>query len=86
MCRSYEFKVAKLASNKRVGHYSDLMIDVCETYGMKPICDNPTYCATDKSSLYFGHQGYASELCMCSLLSVLDLIKYIRLSTVDRQP
>merc|ERR1711990_1340618 len=39
--------------------YSDRMVDSCKQYGMKPVCDHPSYCRNDKSrSLYIGQSGH----------------------------
>ena len=48
----YDFKVVKASAKS--GKYSDIMIKDCAKVGMKPVCDHPSYCKTDKNALYIG--------------------------------
>ena len=34
------------------------MVAECSKYGMKPVCDHPTYCKNDKAALYLGQAGH----------------------------
>jgi hypothetical protein len=52
----YVFYVVKASTTK--GRYSTLMINECKKYGMKPVCDHPTYCKGDLASLYIGQKGH----------------------------
>jgi hypothetical protein len=54
---SYEFKIANL-DRLRGGSYSSAMIQVCNRYGMKPVCDNPSYCKADDKALYLGQNAH----------------------------
>eukprot|EP01048_Picozoa_sp_COSAG05_P006561 COSAG05_NODE_433_length_9859_cov_4.471004_4_plen_622_part_00 len=51
-----QFKIVKLRTTR--GSYSGDMIAECKRYGMKPICDHPSYCRTDKAALYLGQKGH----------------------------
>ena len=48
----YDFQVVKASAKS--GKYSDIMIKDCAKIGMKPVCDHPSYCKTDKKALYLG--------------------------------
>ena len=50
--RTYDFQLMKASTTS--GKYSDIMIKDCATIGMKPVCDHPSYCKTDKKALYLG--------------------------------
>jgi hypothetical protein len=54
--RKYLFHGVALIATK--GSYSKLMIDRCAEYGMKPVCDHPSYCKNDAKSLYLGQSGH----------------------------
>jgi hypothetical protein len=54
--RKYDFVVAQSKSTS--GKYSDLMIKTCGAWGMKPVCDHPSWCKTDKKSVYLGQSGH----------------------------
>ena len=54
---SYEFKIANL-DRLRGGSYSSAMIQVCNRYQMKPVCDNPSYCKADDKALYLGQSSH----------------------------
>ena len=41
-------------------NYSSLMIQECQKFGMKPVCDEPSRCRLDKNALYMGNNGYVS--------------------------
>merc|ERR1711970_489339 len=58
--QGYKFCAVQTASNG--GNYSSKMRSACSKLGMKPVCDNPSYCKTDKAALYIGqnaHLAYA---------------------------
>ena len=59
---SYQFKIANL-DRLRGGSYSRLMIQVCNRYGMQPVCDHPSYCRADDKALYIGQQNHIA--CEC---------------------
>jgi hypothetical protein len=73
--RDYEFKIAKLwqtgmsekeflklfSRNSSRNSYSRLMQHECAQYGMKPVCNDLEYCATDAGALYIGHRGQLSN-------------------------
>ena len=42
------------------GSYSGVMAAQCSKYGMKPVCDHPSYCQNDKNALYIGQQGHTA--------------------------
>ena len=42
--------------------YSTIMVNECKKYGMKPICDHPSWCSNDDSALYIGHANYIVRL------------------------
>ena len=44
----------------RRGSYSGVMISECRKYGMKPVCEHPSYCKNDKSALYLGQSGHTA--------------------------
>jgi hypothetical protein len=55
--RAYELKIANL-DKLHGGSYSKLMVGVCKRYGMKPVCDHPSYCASDDKALYLGQNAH----------------------------
>ena len=62
---NYEFKIARLPTKpgtkyKTTDLYADLMVKVCKQYSMKPVCDNPTYCNTDRNSIFIGQSYHLS--------------------------
>lgn len=54
--REYKFRVA--TTEKRSKSFSKAMIEVCQEYGMKPVCDHPKYCKDDKQSIYIGQKKH----------------------------
>jgi len=52
----FTFEVTKLAA--RNGKYTDRMREQCKKFGMKPVCDHPSYCKNDKNALYLGQSGH----------------------------
>jgi hypothetical protein len=42
------------------GNYDDIMVKACEQVRMKPMCDHPSYCKTDRKSLYVGQDHHTS--------------------------
>merc|ERR1712072_931285 len=54
--RRYTFKRVHATSTR--GRYSDIMVRDCKRYGMKPICDHPSYCKNDKKAIYMGQSGH----------------------------
>jgi hypothetical protein len=55
----YDFKVVKASAKS--GKYSDIMIKDCAKVGMKPVCDHPSYCKTDKNALYIGQTHHIAH-------------------------
>ena len=55
---TYEF--ARVTHTSSSGRYSDIMIAECKKHGMKPVCDNPTYCKNDADALYIGQSNHIS--------------------------
>mgnify|MGYP001238667672 CR=1 FL=1 len=54
------FEVAWLISRSNNYRYSIQMRDSCARYGLKPVCDHPSYCRNDKNSIYLGQQHHIS--------------------------
>merc|ERR1712216_638805 len=54
--RTYDFQVVKASSTS--GRHSDIMIKDCGKAGMKPVCDHPSYCKTDKNAIYLGQNEH----------------------------
>eukprot|EP01048_Picozoa_sp_COSAG05_P004992 COSAG05_NODE_286_length_12159_cov_63.200249_1_plen_1966_part_10 len=52
----YSFSTGRLMS--RGGKYSDRMIETCTKFGMKPVCDHPSYCKSDEAAVYLGQSGH----------------------------
>jgi hypothetical protein len=48
------YKFQRVRTNQTSGNYDDIMIKECEKFGMKPLCDSPTYCKNDPNSVYLG--------------------------------
>ena len=40
------------------GNYESAMISACKQYGMKPVCDHPSYCKNDKNAIYIGQNHH----------------------------
>eukprot|EP01048_Picozoa_sp_COSAG05_P000829 COSAG05_NODE_25_length_31349_cov_4.978560_24_plen_549_part_00 len=57
--RYYQFKVVTYTT--RSGRYSSVMITECRKYGMKPVCDYPSWCKNDRNALYIGQSSYLSS-------------------------
>jgi len=55
----YEFRV--VTTYRRDGSFREVMLKECKQHGMKPVCDDPKFCAKDKEGLYIGHQGHISS-------------------------
>ena len=43
------------------GSFSSVMIDGCNKYGMKPMCDKNSYCKTDPNSIYIGQSHHVAH-------------------------
>jgi len=54
--RDYWFLPTK--AEKTTGSYSQIMIDQCKKYGMKPVCDHKSYCRSDSNSIYIGQDHH----------------------------
>jgi len=37
--------------------FSDIMVEECANYGMKPVCAKSSYCEDDSKAIYIGHRG-----------------------------
>ena len=55
--RLYSVKMAKLGDKERSGDYATRMIEVCNRYGMKPLCDHRAFCGKDPRSIYIGQHN-----------------------------
>ena len=53
------FQLMKASSSS--GKYSDIMINDCKKIGMKPVCDHPSYCKTDKNAVYIGQTHHLAH-------------------------
>ena len=51
----------KLTPSSRSGQYASLMIQECQKYGMKPVCDHPDYCMNDPKSVYLGQARHIAN-------------------------
>ena len=59
--KKQEFAVRKLPDTKASGTYSSLMAKACDAVGMKPVCDHPSYCKTDKNAVYIGQTHHLAH-------------------------
>ena len=62
--QTYDFQIVKASSSS--GRYSTVMVKDCAKVGMKPVCDHPSYCKTDKQAIYIGqthHLAYPGHRC-----------------------
>merc|ERR1711871_347363 len=57
--RTYTFQMVKASTTS--GKYSDIMINDCKKIGMKPVCDHPSYCKTDKNAVYIGQTHHLAH-------------------------
>merc|ERR1712196_54633 len=57
--RTYRFQMVKASTT--TGKYSDIMINDCKKIGMKPVCDHPSYCKTDKNAVYIGQSHHLAH-------------------------
>ena len=57
--RTYRFQMVKASTTS--GKYSDIMINDCKKIGMKPVCDHPSYCKTDKNAVYIGQSHHLAH-------------------------
>ena len=57
--REYTFQIVKASTTS--GKYSDIMISDCKKIGMKPVCDNPSYCKTDTNAVYLGQSHHIAH-------------------------
>jgi cell division septation protein DedD len=48
------YKFQKLRINATSGNYDAVMIEACNTVGMKPLCDHPSYCKSNSNAGYIG--------------------------------
>jgi len=49
-----EYTFQRVRTSQTSGNYDTIMIDECQKIGMKPLCDNPSYCKNDANSVYIG--------------------------------
>jgi hypothetical protein len=52
------YKFRKVRINATSGNFDTIMVDACNTVGMKPLCDHPSYCKTDPRATYIGHTNH----------------------------
>ena len=57
--QTYRFQMVKASTTS--GKYSDIMINDCKKIGMKPVCDHPSYCKTDKNAVYIGQTHHLAH-------------------------
>jgi len=61
---TYSFKKAVASATQlEANNYRTAMIETCRKYGMKPVCDHPTYCKpgasyADQEALYIGQSSH----------------------------
>ena len=48
--------MAKLGNKDQWGSYSERMIEVCNRYAMKPMCEHRMFCADDEKAIYVGQK------------------------------
>ena len=56
---TYKFRIATTAATG--GKYSSVMVKQCQLYGMKPVCDHPSYCRNDRAALYIGQSHHIAN-------------------------
>ena len=56
--RKYKFQIVRASSTS--GRYRDIMVRDCAKRGMKPVCDHPNYCKTDKKAIYLGQTHHVA--------------------------
>lgn len=47
-----------VSTTETSGTYSDIMVDECNKFQMKPVCDHPSYCKNDEKALYIGQSHH----------------------------
>eukprot|EP00937_MAST-01D_sp_MAST-1D-sp2_P006849 g6849.t1 len=52
------YTMKKMFADTASGRYSDIMVRVCKSIGMKPVCDNKKYCEDDPKAVYVGQDGH----------------------------
>ena len=56
--RTYDFEVAYLTTRR--GTYSQLMVQRCNAFGMKPVCEHRAYRRNDPKSMFIGQTHHIS--------------------------
>ena len=51
---------AVTVNNQKTNGFSSYMVAECKKIGMKPLCEHPSYCRTDKKALYMGQYYHIS--------------------------
>ena len=57
--QAYKFAIVEASSTS--GNYKTQMVKDCKVLGMKPVCDHPNYCKSDKEALYIGQTHHMSH-------------------------